>query len=151
VRRGAGALILAASLTSAAPGRGDDSLVATPDKPANVPVETVGPPPADGRSPYVVIDVTGFDPPRDGSTIRAEVKVGGDGPQASRVVGQFGIFPSLAFKAEDRSEAQRFLIPLDDEAARALAQGSKLTIDLIPQGGSGQDARMQLGGAELRR
>jgi hypothetical protein len=127
--------------------------VATPDNPA---VITAVPPPGParaqaGRSTYVELSVLAFKPPEKGS-VQAVVKLHKDASNAAQELGRFGLFPNAEFKAQNLSEAQRFIFRLPEGKLPASASaGIRLSVDLVPYGGTGEGARLELGGAEIQR
>src|SRR5882724_4864919 len=98
---GALAILLACIALVSAEG---SPLIATVERPA---VVTAAAPPGPEVSPgdqRVVVSVTAFTPPRDG-TVQGVVKVkkneGGE-----HEIGRFGMFPNAEFRASDPSQAQ---------------------------------------------
>jgi hypothetical protein len=98
-------------------------------------------------SPRVIVSVTGFQPPREGGVevvVKAQAK---DSPEEHEI-GRFAVFPETPFKAPDPSKAKRFGLPLPQELAASKAV--TLRVYLVPFKGSGEGARLELGGAEIR-
>jgi hypothetical protein len=126
----------------------DNQAVATVSKPATV---TARPVTAAERSEpnhaaRVIVSVTGFQPPQDGS-VEVVVKAQGDRIGTEQEIGRFSIFPQAEFKAVEPSKAQRFGLQLP----QGLASGTlvKLNVYLVPLGGDGKGSRLELGGAEI--
>jgi hypothetical protein len=99
------------------------------------------------QSPQVIVSVTGFEPPREGG-VEVVVKAQAEGSQMEQEIGRFAVFPETAFKAPDPSKAKRFGLPLPKEVAASKA--ITLRVYLVPFKGSGEGARLELGGAEIR-
>lgn len=138
---GAGAIFLDLALAQ------NGSLTATAGSPA---VVTATAAPQEGfmsQSPRVIVSVTGFEPPREGG-IEVVVRAQAEGSQMEQEIGRFGVFPETAFKAPDPSKAKRFGLPLPKELAASKAV--TLRVYLVPFRGSGEGARLELGGAEIR-
>jgi hypothetical protein len=122
-------------------------LITTVDQPAVITAVTAMPElPAD-RPPRVVISVMAFRPPRDGA-VQAVVRIQRNGSGSQLEIGRFGLFPNVEFRAAEPSKAQRFGFTLPKE----FASGSsvKLEVQLLPLQGDGKDARLEIGGAEIR-
>jgi len=139
------ALALLALLASmAAEG---DQLIATVGKPAIV---TVPPKPdsftAGSSAPRVVVHVTGYQPPQQGS-VRGVVKVQKpDGTEQE--IGTFGVFPDTAFKADSsRSRAYSFALPKE-----LLTGAVKLKVEIVPDRAqaTGEGAQLEVGRAEIQ-
>jgi hypothetical protein len=95
----------------------------------------------------VVIVVTGFEPPPDGSVVEVVVKAQEEGTDTEREIGRFGIFPYTEFKVANPASGRRLTLPLPREFT---GRPVKLTVQLVPlKGGEGQGARLDLGGAEF--
>jgi hypothetical protein len=107
---------------------------------------------AAGQSTYVELSVVGFTPPAKGG-VQAVVGLQDDGGGAARELGRFGIFPNEAFRAGSPAEAQRFFFRLPPPRAGGTAGSgrAKLSVDLVPYRGTGEGARLELGGAEIQR
>ncbi len=138
---GAGAIFLDLALAQ------NGSLTATAGSPA---VVTATAAPQEGftsQSPRVIVSVTGFEPPREGA-VEVVVKAQAEGSQNEQEIGRFAVFPETAFKAPDPSKAKRFGLPLPKELAASKAV--TLRVYLVPFRGSGEGARLELGGAEIR-
>jgi hypothetical protein len=95
----------------------------------------------------VVIVVTGFEPPRDGTVVEVVVKAQEEGTDTEREIGRLGIFPYTEFKVANPASGRRLTLPLPREFT---GRPVKLTVQLVPlRGGEGQGARLDLGGAEF--
>jgi hypothetical protein len=95
----------------------------------------------------VVIVVTGFEPPRDGTVVEVVVKAQEEGTDTEREIGRLGIFPYTEFKVANPASGRRLTLPLPREFT---GRPVKLTVQLVPlKGGEGQGARLDLGGAEF--
>ncbi len=143
---GALAIVLACLGPASAEG---NQLIATVDRPAVVTTAAVPGPelgPAD-QPARVVISVMAFMPPRDG-VVQGVVRVQKNEGGTEQEIGRFGMFPNAEFRAVDSSQAQRFSFPLPKE----LARGSpvRLKVQVVPLRGDGKDARLEIGGAEIR-
>jgi hypothetical protein len=147
--------VLAGSVTGG--GAADSgTLVATPGRPA---VVTAAFPPAQAgrqesagrRQPtHVELSVLGFTPPAEGG-VQAVVGLQAEGGGTVRELGRFGIFPNEAFRAGSPAEAQRFVFRLPERAAEDAGGQARLSVGLVPYGGTGEGARLELGGVEIQR
>jgi hypothetical protein len=141
---GALAIMLACIAVVSAEG---NQLIATVERPAVV-TAAAAPGPEDSlRDQRVVVSVTAFTPSRDG-TVQGVVKVQKSEGGAEQEIGRFGMFPNAEFRAADPSQAQRFSFPLPKELARG--GPVKVTVQVMPLRGEGKDARLEVGGAEIK-
>jgi hypothetical protein len=137
------ALLACISLVSAE----GSQLIATVERPA---VVTAAPAPGPESTPgdqRVVVSVMAFTPPSDG-TVQGVVKVQKSEGGPEQEIGRFGMFPNAEFRATDPSQAQRFSFSLPRDVARGAPV--KVTVQIVPQRGEGKDARLEIGGAEIR-
>lgn len=127
----------------------DSQLIATVERPAVVTAAAVPGPDAGmaDQPARLVVSVTAFTPSRDG-TVQGVVKVQKSEGGAEQEIGRFGMFPNAEFRAADPSQAQRFSFPLPKELARG--GPVKLTVQVVPLRGEGKDARLEIGGAEIK-
>lgn len=96
---------------------------------------------------YVILDVTGYTPPRSG---RVEAVVKLDGPR-SREIGRFGLYPSSSAYTSTRSGGpQRFQFPIGSGELASSGRRPKLRIDLMP-GRTASGARLTVGRAMVER
>jgi hypothetical protein len=139
--------VVLACLGPAVPEGGQ--LIATVGRPALVTAVAGATPearPAD-QTARLIISVMAFRPPQDG-TVQAVVEVQRNGSGTELEIGRFGVFPNAEFRAAEPSKAQRFGFPLPKDLA---GRGPlKLKIRLLPVGGEGKDAQLEIGGAEIR-
>ena len=142
-----GAVCGLAMLALAAACAEDNRLIATVGKPAIVTATPAGVSQQDaGSGPRVVVEVTGYQPAREGA-VRGVVKV--QKPDGSeQEIGTFGVFPNTAFKA-DTSRPRSYSFDLPKELASGKVQ---LKVELVPDKaqGSGAGAQLEVGKAELR-
>jgi hypothetical protein len=140
-----GALAISFACIALASAEGSQ-LIATVERPAVVTaaVPGLGGSPDDQR---VVVSVMAYTPPRDG-TVQGVVKAQRSDGGPEHELGRFGLFPNAEFRAADPSQAQRFSFPLPKD----LASGGpvQLKVQLVPSKGEGKDARLEVGGAEIR-
>jgi hypothetical protein len=125
----------------------NERLSATVENPAVVTAKAAPAEGFTGQSPRVIVSVTGFEPPREGG-VEVVVKAQAEGSQKEQEIGRFAVFPEATFKAPDPSKAKRFGLPLPQELAASKAV--TLRVYLVPFRGSGEGARLELGGAEIR-
>ena len=121
----------------------NERMDATVEKPALV---TATGPSTPSTKSHVVISVTGFQPAAEGA-VQAVVKARNqDGTEQE--LGRFGLHPQTSFKSEPTG-AQRYSVPLPKNLA---SEGSvNLKVELVPGlKGTGEGARLELGGAEIR-
>ena len=122
-------------------------LIATVERPALVTAAATSPGsesrPGEQR---VVVSVLGYKPPRDG-TVQGVVTVQKNQGQEQEI-GRFGLFPNAEFRASDPSQAQQFSFPLP----RDLTRGGpvQIKVEVVPTRGDGKDARLEIGGAEIK-
>ena len=134
------------------PGKAIDvSAVATPKQAAIVPVK---PAPADpnaraGQAGSLVVDIVGFQPPPTGS-VQAVVSVRAAATGERHEIGRFGLFPNSAFKAKGADETQKFQLTLDPAAAQLLRKHGKVSVDLLPNGGNGDGAQLEIGKIDIQ-
>ena len=96
---------------------------------------------------HVVVNVMAYTPSRDGA-VQGVVKVQKNADGTEQEIGRFGIFPNTEFLAADPSKARRYSFPLPRDVLR---DGPvKLTVHVVPLRGEGKDARLELGGAEIK-
>lgn len=126
----------------------DISAVATPQHSAVVQVktETVG---SEVQSESLIVNVVGFEPPSQGS-VQAVVTVKAPATGETREIGRFGLFPNSPFKARDSQQAQRFQLTLDPAAALFLKRQGTVQVELVPYGGKGDGARLEIGKIDAR-
>jgi predicted RNase H-like nuclease len=145
---GAGCAVALFALLAAIAAEGDQLLV-TVDKPAIVtatPGKALERVAADQPAPRVIVNVTGYQPPQKGA-VRSVVKVQKpDGTEQE--IGSFGVFPDTAFKA-DPSRPRRYSFALPKELATGAV---KLKVEVVPDKaqGTGEGARLELGGVEIQ-
>ena len=125
----------------------EGQLIATVERPATVTVTVARGPDSIEAGQYVVVDVTGYTPPRDGA-IQGVVMVQKHADSTEQEIGRFGIFPNTEFSAADPSKVRRYSFPLPRDV---LHDGPvKLTVHVVPLRGEGKGARLELGGAEIK-
>jgi hypothetical protein len=149
--RSASAALVGVALTFGAmmaANAADVSVVATPKRSAVVPVkpEATG---GEAQSGSLIVNVVGFEPPPTGS-VQAVVTVKAATTGETHEIGRFGLFPNSQFKAKDVEEAQRFQLTLSPAAALLLKQQGKVSVELVPYGGDGEGARLEIGKIDLR-
>ena len=141
-----GALAISFVCTAFACAEGSQ-LIATVERPALVTAAATSPGsesrPGEQR---VVVSVLGYKPPRDG-TVQGVVTVQKNQGQEQEI-GRFGLFPNAEFRASDPSQAQQFSFPLP----RDLTRGGpvQIKVEVVPTRGDGKDARLEIGGAEIK-
>jgi hypothetical protein len=92
----------------------------------------------------IVVTVTDYTPSSTGPvTVVVQVRCGEDLVQ----IGRFGIMPQTAFSADDPDSAQQFGLPLRRDRC---PEPRAVVIRLEPGLGGGEDARIGIGGVELR-
>jgi hypothetical protein len=121
----------------------DVSAVATPEHPAVVSVKSEATD-SEAQSGSLIVNVVGFKPPPKGS-VQAVVTVKAATTGEAHEIGRFGLFPNSQFEAKDGNEAQKFRLTLNPAAALLLKQQGKVSVDLVPYGGSGDGARLEIG------
>ena len=141
-----GALAISFVCTAFACAEGSQ-LIATVERPALVTAAATSPG-SESRpgGQRVVVSVLGYKPPRDG-TVQGVVTVQKKQGQEQEI-GRFGLFPNAEFRASDPAQAQQFSFPLP----RDLTRGSpvQIKIEVVPTRGDGKDARLEIGGAEIK-
>ncbi len=135
--------------TAPAPG---DVMTATPEAPA---VLTVPVPQLDAgagnKTSSVVLSVTGYTPPEDGS-LKAVVRLKDQANGEEQILGDFGVFPAdTGFQADTPDAAQRFSFDLPTESLAAGAPDTlRLKIELVPiLGDAGRGGSLEFGGVEI--
>jgi hypothetical protein len=149
--RNAGAALIgiASGLGAMMPANAIDvSAVATPRQSAVVSVKSEA---AASEAQYgsLIVNVVGFEPPPKGG-VQAVVTVKAATTGESHEIGRFGLFPNSQFKAKDGDEAQQFQFTLNPAAALLLKQQGKVNIELLPYGGDGDGARLEIGKIDIR-
>lgn len=144
------AILLAASCAMAANAE-DKPAVVTAGQPAVVdvrpPVQTEAT--VEGND-SLIVQVTGFKPPTKGS-VQAVVTVKGESAQqGSTEIGRFGVFPNDVFTAGS-GDPQRFRLTLSPKASGLLQQQKKISVELVPSAGTGDGARLEIGGVNLAK
>jgi hypothetical protein len=138
-------------------GAAERPVIATPGSAAVValPAPTAGeapagrPPASSGKGATMVIDVLSFQPPPQGS-VQAVVTVKSPSTGAVQEIGRFGLFPNSAFKAATRDAAQSFRLTLDPAATDKVQQQGQVSVGLVPFGGSGDGAQLEIGKIDLQ-
>jgi hypothetical protein len=141
----AGMLAIVLACLGAAVAEGDQ-LIATVERPATVTAVAPGRA-ASPAGPQVVVSVTAYKPARDGAVqgvVKAQSSAGG----TEQEIGRFGIFPDAEFRAADPAQARRFSFPLPPDLARG--GPVRLKVEVAPIRGDGKDARLEIGGAEIK-
>jgi hypothetical protein len=131
----------------------DVPVVATPNQSAIVPVKPEAATAAaaqPGQTGSLVINIVGFEPPSKGTTVQAVVTVKGATGEVHEI-GRFGLFPNSRFKAKDGDDIQKFPLRLNPAAALLLKQEGKVSVDLVPYGGSGDGARLEIGKIDIQQ
>jgi hypothetical protein len=126
----------------------DVSAVATPQHSAVVSVQSEA---TGGEAQYgsLIVNVVGFEPPPKGG-VQAVVTVKAAATGETHEIGRFGLFPNSQFKAKDGDEAQQFQLTLNPAAALLLKQQGKVSVELLPYGGNGDGARLEIGKIDIR-
>ena len=141
-----GALAISFVCTAFACAEGSQ-VIATVERPALVTAAATSPGsesrPGEQR---VVVSVLGYKPPRDG-TVQGVVTVQEKQGQEQEI-GRFGLFPNAEFRASDPSQAQQFSFPLPRDLTRGGPM--QIKVEVVPTRGDGKDARLEIGGAEIR-
>jgi len=101
-----------------------------------------------GQPGSLVVDVVGFEPPPTGS-VQAVVTVKAASTGETHEIGRFGLFPNSSFKAKDADQIQKFRLTLNPTAAKLVEQHGKVSVDLLPNGGTGDGARLEIGKIDL--
>ena len=141
-----GAFAISFACTAFACAEGSQ-LIATVERPALVTAAATSPAPESRPGEQrVVVSVLGYKPPRDG-TVQGVVKVQKNQGQEQEI-GRFGLFPNAEFRASDPSQVQQFSFPLP----RDLTRGGpvQIKVEVVPTRGDGKDARLEIGGAEIK-
>jgi hypothetical protein len=137
-------VVMLACLGAAAEG---NQLIATVERPATITVAVAPGLNATRAARHLVVDVTAYTPPRDGA-VQGVVTVQKNTDSTEQEIGRFGIFPNTEFSAADSSKVRRYSFPLPRNVLR---DGSvKLTVHVVPLRGECKDARLELGGAEIK-
>jgi hypothetical protein len=119
--------------------------VATAARPAIVPLERVADALASAEGPqYVQIAVRGYRPASDGPV---EVVVEALAGAKSVEIGRFGVFPNVAFTADDPAKVQRFRLTVPTGVR--LDPTTRLRVRLVPELGAGKGASIELDSAGL--
>jgi hypothetical protein len=141
-----GWLAFALGLMAAAIAAEGDRLHATLEQPAVVTLEPA--PGVDSRasapSGRAVLSITQFKPPSDGSAVQVVVKLQKpDGTEQE--VHRFGVFPQREVTAGEAPRKFGFALPKDLASSTGPV---KFKVELVPLRGSGEGARIELGGVQ---
>lgn len=126
----------------------DVSAVATPKHSAVVSVKSEATS-SEVQPGSLIVNVVGYEPPPQGG-VQAVVTVRAATTGESYEIGRFGLFPNSQFKAKDGDEAQQFQLTLNPAAALLLKQQGKVSVELLPYGGNGDGARLEIGKIDIR-
>lgn len=126
----------------------DVSAVATPKHSAVVSVKSEASS-SEAQPGSLIVNVVGYEPPPQGG-VQAVVTVRAATTGESYEIGRFGLFPNSQFKAKDGDEAQQFQLALNPAAALLLKQQGKVSVELLPYGGNGDGARLEIGKIDIR-
>jgi hypothetical protein len=98
-------------------------------------------------SALIELTVLGFKPPETGS-VQAVVSLEAKGEK--KEVGRFTLFPNEDFKASTANDAQRFVFRLQPgELGKYSDAPVTIKVDLVPYGGAGTGARLDIGDAKI--
>jgi hypothetical protein len=123
-----------------------DTLVATPANSAVFQTDVTS---ADKWTGSALIELTvlGFKPPETGS-VQAVVSLEAKGEK--KEIGRFALFPNEYFKAANPNDAQRFVFRLQPgELGKYADAPVTIKVDLVPYGGVGKGARLDIGDAKI--